>query len=247
MLASQIISQAMDFVNSQKELDERISSVARQVSAGDKSLQVVADKCFECLKDSIGGDSSAGKRIVDDSDGSYGEYLKILQDLVRCGVDDKHKLAEDIFQQVINPLKSANSSVDVAQIAEDLKAGVNGGILLDKGCLDKLLLYALTNDNLDLAFWALQKGGNAAFLDDVEKTSCMKPDSVSWLKTSCSLGPISLDNLDDYALRMGLGYKTSNLKLMNRLLGEMSKGLKECEVEVPPPLGIPMSHLALSI
>lgn len=108
-----------------------------------------------------------------------------------------------------------------------LKCGTPASLVLEK---------ALEEGDLNLAIWAIEKGADPKTLDS-PRNSKFTPEALSWLKKRAQKLEYTPENLNHYALDVGFGYKTTNLKVMEAQLKEASKELN-AEVKIPPVLGI---------
>ena len=110
---------------------------------------------------------------------------------------------------------------------------------LDKGeKADDLLVDAFKNKQLEVAAWLLRHGANIGALDAITDKTPTQLEICEWLNKLVKATEITPKTMDDFALGLGLGYKSANLMVLQSQADKMTKKLNASSVKVPPFLPI---------
>ncbi len=94
--------------------------------------------------------------------------------------------------------------------------------------------------------WLISQGADIEQLGKISNITKSQQELLDWLKLKQEVISVEPKNLDHFALKLGFGYKSANLMVMEAKAQAMSEKLKHSEIKVPPFFPISdyeMTHL----
>jgi len=151
-----------------------------------------------------------------------------------------HKYIEDL-KQFKTKIKEEKGKIDTVsmsheldELSDDLREQIK------KLEVQQLLKEAFLNEDPSTCHWLITSR-NAdlteilADLDPGELTESQK-ELKTWLEHFPS--EISTESLDTIAIEQGYGYKAANLKVLESMTNRLNEDLKNCQIKVPPFVGV---------
>lgn len=107
-----------------------------------------------------------------------------------------------------------------------------------------LLLKAFSEEAPDTCLWLLSKGASIETVNNICGWTQNQREILNLLQQFLIVDPTP-DNLDYFAISLGLGYKAANLIILRAKSEELSNKIQSCEILVPSFL--PISHLEIRL